>query len=241
MNDQERLDDLIIDGLQIYQRTDMFRFSFDAIALIHFCRFNGRKSYVDLGTGTGVMPLIGTSLGAGHITGIDINKTLIELAQRSVAHNHKQDMVTMVCGDYRHMSYRDVQDKPFDGVIVNPPFYDCESGAKPTSEERALALHDEHTTLEDVLKAVQSFIKCKGRLWMIYSASRLQYVLHELEAANFQAKRIRFIHGLVDKPAKLVLIEALYQGKAGLVLEPPLIVYEKPNVYTKEVSSWYER
>ena len=58
---------------------------------------------------------------------------------------------------------------------------------------------------------------------------------------SFQAKRIRFIHGMIDKPAKLVLIEALYQGQAGLVLEPPLIVYEKPNVYTKEVSSWYER
>ena len=104
-----------------------------------------------------------------------------------------------------------------------------------------MALYDEHTSLEDVLKAVQSFIKYKGRLWMIYSASRLQYVLHELEAANFQAKRIRFIHGMVDKPAKLVLIEALYQGQTGLVLEPPLIVYEKPNVYTKEVTSWYER
>ena len=147
----------------------------------------------------------------------------------------------MLCGDYRHMSYRDVQDKPFDGVIVNPPFYDCESGGKPVSEERALALHDGHTTLEEVLNAVQSFIKCKGRLWMIYSASRLQYVMHELEIANFQAKRIRFIHGMIDKPAKLILIEALYQGQAGLVLEPPLIVYEKPNVYTKEVSSWYER
>ena len=84
MNDQERLDDLIIDGLQLYQRTDMFRFSFDAIALIHFCRFNSRHTYVDFGTGTGVMPLIGTSLGAGHITCIDINKTIIELAQRSV-------------------------------------------------------------------------------------------------------------------------------------------------------------
>ena len=65
-----------------------------------------------------------------------------------------------------------------------------------------MALHDGHTTLDEVLKAVQSFIKCKGRLWMIYSASRLQYVLHELEIANFQAKRIRFIHGMIDKPAK---------------------------------------
>ena len=106
MNDQERLDDLIIDGLQIYQRSDMFRFSFDAIALIHFCRFNGRHTYVDLGTGSGVMPLIGTSLGAGHITGIEINETLVELAKRSVEHNRKQDVVNILCGDYRHMTYK---------------------------------------------------------------------------------------------------------------------------------------
>ena len=83
------------------------------LRFIHFCLFNGRHTYVDLGTGTGVMPLIGTSLGAGHITGIDINKTIIEMAQRSVEYNHKQDVVTMLCGDYRHMSSRNVQDKPF--------------------------------------------------------------------------------------------------------------------------------
>lgn len=241
MTEQERLDDLIIDGLQIYQRRDMFRFSFDAIALVHFCQFNINHTYVELGTGTGVIPLIGTSLGAGQITGIDINDTLIDLARRSVAHNDKSHVVAMVCGDYRNLSYRDLQDKPFDGVIVNPPFYDCESGALPMSKERAVALHDRHTTLSDVLQAVQSFIKYKGRLWMIYSAGRLQYVLSQLEQAHFQAKRLRFIHGMIDKPAKLVLIEAIYQGSAGLILEPPLIVYDKPNVYTKEVFSWYER
>ena len=72
MNNQEQLDDLIIDDLKIYQRQDQFRFSFDAIALVHFCRFNHRHRYIDLGTGTGVLPLIGTSLGAGHITGVEL-------------------------------------------------------------------------------------------------------------------------------------------------------------------------
>ena len=68
----------------------------------------------------------------------------------------------MLCGDYRHISYRDIQDKPFDGVIVNPPFYDSESGAKPTSEERALALHDGHTTLDEVLKLYSPLLSVKG-------------------------------------------------------------------------------
>ena len=73
-----------------------FAFPLTLLRSFTFCLFNGRHTYVDLGTGTGVMPLIGTSLGAGHITGIDINKIIIEMAQRSVEHNHKQDVVTML-------------------------------------------------------------------------------------------------------------------------------------------------
>ena len=97
MNDQERLDDLIIDGLQIYQRSDMFRFSFDAIALIHFCRFNSRHAYVDFGTGTGVMPLIGTSLGARHITGIDINETQMCIRDRTITIYHFRFYPLVLC------------------------------------------------------------------------------------------------------------------------------------------------
>ena len=91
------------------------------------------------------MPLIGTSLGAGHITGIDINKTIIEMALRSVEYNHKQDVVTMLCGDYRHMSYRDIQDKPFDGVIVNPPFMIMKAVQSPLlMKERLLFMINIH-------------------------------------------------------------------------------------------------
>ena len=96
MNDLEQLDDLIIDDLKIYQRRDQFRFSFDAIALVHFCRFNGHYRYIDLGTGTGVLPLIGTSLGAGHMTGVEINDVMANLAQRSVTYNHKSDRKSVV-------------------------------------------------------------------------------------------------------------------------------------------------
>ena len=104
MNNQEQLDDLIIDDLKIYQRQDQFRFSFDAIALVHFCRFNQRHRYIDLGTGTGVLPLIGTSLGAGHITGIEINDVMANMAERSVLYNHKSNVISIVQGDYRTMN-----------------------------------------------------------------------------------------------------------------------------------------
>ena len=241
LHNRERLDDLIIDNLRIYQRDDEFRFSFDAIALVHFCRFNGRHRYVDLGTGTGVLPLVGTSLGAGHITGIEINAVTADLAQRSVAYNNKSDVVHIVQGDYRQISYHQFGAKPFDGVLVNPPFFDYASGLAPCERQRQLALHDKHTSLEDVIASAKRLVKYKGRLWMVYSAPRLDYALQVLRNYNFSVKRMRMVHGMVDKPAKIVLIEAISGGQPGMIVEPPLIIYVKPQVYTKEVSQWYER
>jgi len=241
MNNQEQLDDLIIDDLKIYQRQDQFRFSFDAIALVHFCRFNQRHRYIDLGTGTGVLPLIGTSLGAGHITGVEINDVMANMAERSVLYNHKSNVISIVQGDYRTMNYQQFGSKPFDGVLVNPPYFDHRRGEVPNDNHRCLALHDGCTSIDDVCKAASRLIKNKGRLWMVYSAPRLSELIHALTAVGFAVKRIRMVHGMIHKPAKIVLIEAIKGGEQGVIVEPPLIVYSQPNVYTEEVSRWYER
>lgn len=241
MNNQEQLDDLIIDDLKIYQRQDQFRFSFDAIALVHFCRFNHRHRYIDLGTGTGVLPLIGTSLGAGHITGVEINGVMANMAERSVIYNHKFNVVSIVQGDYRTMNYQQFGSKPFDGVLVNPPYFDHRRGEVPNNHHLSLALHDSCTSIADVCAAASRLIKNKGRLWMVYSAPRLSELIHTLTAVGFAVKRIRMVHGMIHKPAKIVLVEAIKGGEQGLIVEPPLIVYSQPNVYTEEVSRWYER
>lgn len=163
MNSQEQLDDLIIDDLKIYQRQDQFRFSFDAIALVHFCRFNQRHRYIDLGTGTGVLPLIGTSLGAGHITGVEINDVMANMAERSVLYNHKSNVISIVQGDYRTMNYQQFGSKPFDGVLVNPPYFDHRRGEVPNNHHLSLALHDGCTSIDDVCTAASRLIKKKGR------------------------------------------------------------------------------
>lgn len=240
MSNLETLDDLMIDNLRIFQRTDQFRFSFDAIALVHFCQFNRHHRYVDLGTGTGIIPLVGTSLGAGHITGIEINAIVADLAKRSVMYNHKSDVVHIEEGDYRQMSYQMFANKPFDGVLVNPPYFDHTGGDVPRESSRTIALHDGYTTLEEVASSAKRFVKYKGRLWMVYSAPRLAEAFNILKTHQFAVKRLRMVHGRMDKPAKIVLIEAIQGGQERMIVEQPLIVYHGLNEYTEEVSRWYE-
>lgn len=71
MREGERLDDLVRDGMRIIQRPDQFCFSIDSVLLAHFVRVRRKDRIADLGTGTGVIPLLLTALGAEHVTGIE--------------------------------------------------------------------------------------------------------------------------------------------------------------------------
>ena len=139
------------------------------------------------------------------------------------------------------MNYQQFGSKPFDGILVNPPYFDHRRGEVPNNHHLSLALHDSCTSIDDVCTAASRLIKNKGRLWMVYSAPRLSELIHTLTAVGFAVKRIRMVHGMIHKPAKIVLVEAIKGGEQGLIVEPPLIVYSQPNVYTEEVSRWYER
>lgn len=262
----ERLDDLIIDNMKIYQRTDQFRFSIDAILLAHFPKYKGKGRYVELGTGTGVIPLVATSLGAGHVTGIEINPVTAELAERSVRYNHKKQQVEIICCDYRTMTLqalksggqsldescsidtnsqaekRNVPDNlPFDGVLINPPYYGTNTGHVSVSSDVAKALHEGTTMLGEALESAKKLVKFRGYCWMIYTAERLAYALDQLKLQQFEVKRMRFVHSFHHSEAKLVLIEAMQGGKPGMTVEAPLVIYKEQNVYSEEVASWYGR
>lgn len=233
----ERLDDLIIDNMKIYQDTEQFCFSIDAVILAHFIKINSRWKYADFGTGTGVMPLLLSSRGATDITGIEINSTMATLARRSVAYNHKETSIRILEGDYRTIQ----ETSPFDGILVNPPYRSLGKGKISQSLDRALALHEVDTTLRDVIGSARKQLRFGGYFWMIHLAERLTDILSELRIAKLEPKRLRFVHSDKKKSAKFVLVEARHGGNPPLVVDSPLYIYEENGEYTEEVNRWYGR
>ncbi|WP_277300964.1 tRNA1(Val) (adenine(37)-N6)-methyltransferase [Veillonella montpellierensis] len=282
-----RLDDIIIDDMKLYQRSDQFCFSIDAVILANFIPYKAKDSYVELGTGTGIIPLLATAKGCRHIVGVEKNPTMALLATCSVDYNKKKESIQIIQGDYRqlatwqmmkHVSVEEIEntqnhsinsvshnykldsksspykkdtassmvayipykvERHFDGVIANPPYYGVNCGALSQHRDRALALHEDDTSLDEVIQAAKRLVKYKGKYWMIYVADRISYVLRLLEAHGFAPKRIRFVHSFPHQVAKLVLVEAVQGGKEGVMVEPPLYIYQEKNVYSKEVSDWY--
>lgn len=238
LREGERLDDLVRDGMRIIQRPDQFCFSIDSVLLAHFVRIRKKDRIADLGTGTGVIPLLLSAFGAEDVTGIEKNPVMADIAARNVAGNHRERQIRIVEGDY----CRPAEFFPsgaFTSVVVNPPYREVGRGALNDKAGVAAACHELTASLEDVFRAAEYLLAYGGRLTMVHRADRLCDLIAAGRACRMEAKRLRFIHSHEGETAVRVLGEWKYGGHPGVAVEPPLIVHEKDGSYTREVLEIY--
>ena len=197
LREYERLDDLLKSGRKIIQNEREFCFSLDAVLLAHFPRLRRRQRVLDLGTGTGVMPLLIVDETA-HVDAVEISPVMAELAERNVRLNGLQERITVRQGDYR--SIRELYAaESFDLVLANPPYRPVAHGQANLLEGVARARHEVTATLEDVVRAARYALRFHGRFAMVHLPERLGEILVALHAHQIEAKRLQFVQ---PKPGK---------------------------------------
>jgi len=230
----ERLDDLLTKDLKIIQSDEVFSFSLDAVLLARFCSVPLRGRIVDLCSGNGVIPLLLTTRTQAHVTGVEIQPRLADMASRNVEINGLQERIDIVCGDLVEYP-QSAGYGTFDLVTVNPPYLPANSGETKLNPHIAAARHEIYATLSDVASASAKLVKSGGKVAMVHRPARLADIMMELRAVKLEPKRIRFIHPRKNKEANIVLIEAMKDGKPEIRLLPPLIVHEENGAYTQEL------
>jgi tRNA1Val (adenine37-N6)-methyltransferase len=212
----ERTDDLQHNGLVLYQDTDYPRFNADALLLTRFLRLTKRDNAVELGSGTGVICVLGADNTGARFTGVEQEERLVSLAQKSAATNGQE--IRFLCAD--------VADAPqllgrgeFSAVVMNPPYFT--SGDESPNPSRCAARHDAGDTLGVFLKAAFALLKNGGRLFLIYPADALSALLTALKSERLEPKRIRLVYATKEANALRVLVEARKLAKSGLIIEPP--------------------
>lgn len=234
----ETLDDLRLGDLKIIQKRDGYRFSLDPILLCGFSNFEGVKSALDLGTGSGIIPLLlACRSAATRIVGVELQAGLADRARRSVAFNGLAERIEIVEGDLRRV-VGELGAGSFDLVLSNPPFRQGGSGRIAPDAERAAARHELAGGLADFLKAAALLLRSGGRCCLIYLAERLTDLLVELRSAGLEPKRLRMVQSREGEAARLVLVEARRGGRPGMVVEAPLLIYEGEE-YSAEVLAMY--
>ena len=214
--------DFFKDGrLKIIQSKKGYRFSIDAILLSDFVTIKKYDTVVDLGTGCGVIPLsLLISKPLEHIYCIEIQPELACQAMRNAKLNNLDEKMSVILGDMRHLP---LPASSVNVVVCNPPYRQKENGRINPDKQRAIARHEIHASLDDIINASKYLLSTKGRLSLIYPAERLTDLIDKLRQAGFEPKKLRVIYPDMDANAKLVLLEAWRGGKTGLTVLPPLI------------------
>ncbi len=239
LRENERIDDLHRCGYRIIQNAKKFCFGMDAILLTGFAAVKPGARVIDLGTGTGVIPILLEAKTQGsHFTGLEIQGEMAEMARRSVELNHLQEKIDIVEGDIKEASKRFGR-ASFDVVTCNPPYMENLHGLKNPMDEKAIARHEVLCTLEDVLREGAALLREGGSLCMVHRPRRLAEIIARMAEYKLEPKRMRLVYPLADREANMVLIEGVKGGGRQLRVEPPLIVYKEPGIYNPEIHEIY--
>ncbi len=235
-------EDTLFNGRLIcHQHRDGYRFSLDAVLLAHFCRPGGRGRVLDLGCGCGVIGLILCCRHSDlHLTGLELQPALAELAQNNARANDFQDRFSVEQGDLRKIK-KTMRAESYDAVVSNPPYHRTGSGRLSQEDECALARHELTADPDSVIAAAAFAVKNRGIVACIYPAERLATIIAAMMQKRLTPKRLRPVYSYPeDDRAKLVLIEAMKNGGEGLHLLPPLYIYQHRNgSYSPEVERMY--
>lgn len=236
LNPNERIDIIPGTNYKIIQNKEKFSYGMDAILLSSFVKAKG--VVVDLGTGTGIIPLrIYNEENVDIIYGVEIQEEVVNMAKRSVELNNLQDKIKILNADLKELT-KHFKKASVDVVTTNPPYIKKGALINP-SENFAISRHEIACTIEDIIKISSYLLKPLGKLYMVHRPNRLVDIIYNLRKYNIEPKYIRFVQPKIGKKPNLVLMECVKGGKPDLKFYDPLIVYNDDNTYTDEIFKIY--
>ena len=239
LKEGERLDDLQRNGFSLIQNPGRFCFGMDAVLLSGFARAKEGAKVLDLGTGTGIIPiLMAAKTKAHHLTGLEIQEESADMARRSVLLNHLEEKIDIVTGDIKEAAGL-FGASSFDVVTCNPPYMIGCHGLTNPEAPKAIARHELLCTFDDVVAAAGRLLKPGGDFFLVHRPFRLVEIMVKLHEAGLEPKRMRLVYPYADREPNMVLLEANRGGKPRLTVEKPLIIYEKEGVYSEEIREDY--
>lgn len=236
----ERLDDLQRRGYHIIQHPEKFCFGMDAVLLSHFVELKKGNRVLDMGTGTGILPILLCAISEKtQFDALEIQMESADMAIRSVKLNELENRIHITQGNISQASAI-YGKQSFDAVVTNPPYMNDKHGLQNPDLPKAIARHEILCTLEDVIREASLVLKPQKSLFMVHRPHRLPEIFQTMQRHGLEPKRMRMVHPYIHKEPNMVLIEAVRNGNPMLKTEPPIIVYQRAGVYTQQILDIYD-
>jgi tRNA1Val (adenine37-N6)-methyltransferase len=238
LKEHERVDDLQFNDLKIIQNTKGFCFGIDGVLLANFVELKKNARVVDLGTGTGIIPiLLAGKSETSHITALEIQEEVAEMAQRSVKMNQLERRIEILNIDLKeYHNYLTLNF--FDVVTANPPYMHSKGLINP-EDKKAISRHEVKCSLEDVIQTASKLLKQYGKFFMVHRPQRLVDIMVICRNYKLEPKRLRFVHPNQGNKPNLLLLECRKAAQAELKILDPLYVYNTDGQLSQEIYKIY--
>ena len=224
IKEDEQVDDLLLGGLKIIQKNNAFRYGTDAVLLSDFANIPNNAKVLDIGTGTGIIPvLLSYKSKASHITGIDIQDDMVEMACRSVIMNDLGDLIDIKCIDVNDL-LKEYPKRSFDVIVTNPPYKRAGSGILNDADNVTVARHEIKCTLEDIIKVSSDLLTVGGSFYMICLPERLADTFEYMRKYKVEPKKLTMVHSDIYKQPVMFLVHGVFGGGKNLLVTEPIII-----------------
>lgn len=239
IRENERIDDLEINGLKIIQNKNWFCFGVDSVLLSDFAKeIHKGSTILDLGAGNGVLELLlSAKVENSKITGIEVQEEVAEMARRSIILNNLQDRI-----EIKTANIKDIEKViEYDAVVTNPPYKEAGTGLKNDTCKKQIARHEILANLEDFIRIASQNLKDKGSMYMVNRPERLVDIFDFSRKYRLEPKELRMVYSKIYSNPVLVLIKATKNANRYLKVREPLYIYDETERYSKEILKIYEK
>lgn len=224
----------VLDGnVRFVQPLQGYRVNQDSLLLAAFAaRGRSAELALDLGAGVGVVGLLLHRLGAARrVALLERDPELASFSQRNLQVSGTPGEVFVA--DLANGLPRTLE-RGASLVVMNPPFFEAERHLPQNGIRR----NARHGALAPFLGAAHSALAgSRARAALAYPARQLAELFEAARMANLTPKRLRLVHPFASRPARLALVELRLARPAGLIVEAPLIEWERQGVRTAELSA----
>ena len=235
----------INEDLKLIQNHDGLTFGTDAYLLSAFVSGSSRLRGADLGSGTGVIPLLCASRKkAAKIYAIEVQESFASLIERNAQLNSLSSVISPICADVRELKATDT-DGELDFVTANPPYMKTDSGKRNQFDEKYIARHEVMGGINDFCACAYRLLKHGGRFYCVWRPDRLVDLIVSMRENRLEPKVITFVHATSESEPSMVLVRAIKGGAAGNTVTKALFLHDSKedaakNILSKDAHEIYE-
>lgn len=238
--ENERLDDLEINGLKLIQNKNGYCFTSDSVLLANSVRARKTDKILDIGAGSGIISiLLAGKKDYPFVTALEIQKSMAELAVRNVEINGLSDKIVVI-NDRLQDFAKNVPAESFDVIVTNPPYKKPNAGEMDKNESRAISKYEIALSFDELIENAKRLLKFGGKFYMVHRADRMAECIHKLKRNNIEPKVLTLVYPKAEKSPDVVIYECVKGAAEGVKINT-LIVYDENGEYTEVARKMYSK